>query len=171
MSQSAQHITQVDPRGPRFGAAVTVVVLGAILILGPRSAVAGVLLTIQLLAFAAGAVLGLGAQPYGAFFKKFVRPRLAAPTELEDSRPPQFAQAVGLGFALLGTVGWILGSPVLFYVALGAAFAAAFLNAAFNYCLGCEMYLLLQRTRSGASGTDANVTDSSTTSVSQVSHH
>jgi hypothetical protein len=30
-------------------------------------------------------------------------------------------------------------------VATAAALAAAFLNAAFGYCLGCEMYLLVRR--------------------------
>jgi hypothetical protein len=73
-----------------------------------------------------------------------VRPRLAPPKELEDPRPPKFAQQVGFAFALLGLVGyWI--APVLVVVSAAFIFFAAFLNAAFNYCLGCQMYLLLKR--------------------------
>jgi hypothetical protein len=82
--------------------------------------------------------------PYGLVFKKLVRPRLAAPSELEDSRPPQFAQKVGLGFALLGLIGFWF-APVLVAVSAGFIFFAAFLNAFFNFCLGCQMYLGLKR--------------------------
>jgi len=38
-------------------------------------------------------------------------------------------------------------TPYAFTVAVGFALAAAFLNAAFNYCLGCQMYLLILRAR------------------------
>lgn len=70
---------------------------------------------------------------------------MGPPSELEDQAPPRFAQAVGLVFGLVGAAGLLLGLDVLFYVAIGMALAAAFLNAAFNFCLGCEMYLLLTR--------------------------
>jgi hypothetical protein len=60
-------------------------------------------------------------------------------------RPPKFAQAVGFGFALVGTIAAFAGFEIAFTIAVGAALGAAFLNAAFNYCLGCEMYLLLIR--------------------------
>jgi hypothetical protein len=136
---------QIDPRGPRFGAAITTAVLALILILGPASGLALALLAIQTLAFATGAVLGLTAQPYGWLVRRFVRPRLARPHELEDQAPPRFAQAVGLVFALIGAVGLLTGLSAVFYVAIGAALAAAFLNAAFNFCLGCEMYLIARR--------------------------
>jgi len=78
--------TQVDPRGPRFGAAVTTVVLAAVLILGPGLGLP--LLIIQTFAFGAGSLLGLRYQPYGWVFRRLVRPRLGAPAELEDERPP-----------------------------------------------------------------------------------
>lgn len=145
MSATRPQDRPIDPRGSRFGAAVTTVVLALLIVLGPGSPVAGVLLAIQTLAFAAGAVLGLQTQPYGWLFRRFIRPRLAPPTELEDSGPPQFAQAVGLGFAVLAIVGWLTGVAAIFYLAVGMALAAAFLNAAFNFCLGCEMYLLIRR--------------------------
>lgn len=136
---------QIDPRGPRFGAAITTVVLGIVLVIGPG---AWPLLTLQAIAFAMGAVLGLQYQPYGVLYRALVQPRLGPPSATEDSRPPRFAQAVGLVFAAVGLLGAVLGLDVLFYVAVGMAFFAAFLNAAFDFCLGCEMYLRLQRLRS-----------------------
>ncbi len=135
--------TQVDPRGPRFGAAVTTVVLASVLVLGPQLGLP--LLIIQTFAFGAGSLLGLRYQPYGWVFRRFIRPRLAAPAGLEDERPPRFAQTVGLLFAAVALIGAFAGGPALFYVAAGFALIAATLNAVFNFCLGCELYLLGRR--------------------------
>jgi hypothetical protein len=134
----------IDPRGPRFGAAITSIVLAVILILGP-GVPALVLLIIQTIAFGLGSLVGLGAQPYGLVYKNLVRPRLSPPSELEDPRPPRFAQTVGLIFALAGLIGLVAQLPVLFYIAVGIALVAALLNSVFNYCLGCELYLLGRR--------------------------
>jgi len=130
----------IDVRGPRFGAAVTTVVLAVVLITGSAW-----LLAWQTLAFALGAAGGVGRSPYGWLFRKVVRPRLGPPSEFESPEPPRFAQAVGLVFAGVGLVGFALGPAWLGLVATAAALAAAFLNAAFGYCLGCEMYLLVRR--------------------------
>ncbi|MCD7440721.1 DUF4395 domain-containing protein [Streptomyces lincolnensis] len=130
----------IDARGPRFGAAVTTVVLAVVLITGSAW-----LLAWQTLAFALGAAGGVGRSPYGLLFRTAVRPRLGPPTEFEAPEPPRFAQAVGLVFAGLGLVGYAFGPEWLGLAATGAALAAAFLNAAFGYCLGCEMYLLVRR--------------------------
>ncbi|MFC8359457.1 DUF4395 domain-containing protein [Streptomyces griseorubiginosus] len=130
----------IDARGPRFGAAVTTVVLAAVLITGSVW-----LLAWQTLAFALGAAGGVGRSPYGLLFRKVVRPRIGPPTEFESPQPPRFAQAVGLAFAALGLVGYGIGPEWLGLAATGLALAAAFLNAAFGYCLGCEMYLLVRR--------------------------
>ncbi|MGW1883978.1 DUF4395 domain-containing protein [Streptomyces sp. NPDC001970] len=130
----------IDVRGPRFGAAVTTVVLAAVLITS-----SGILLAWQALCFAVGAVAGVQRSPYGWLFRTVVRPRIGPPTELESPAPPRFAQAVGLGFALLGLVGYVWGPEWLGMAATACALAAAFLNAAFSYCLGCEMYVLLRR--------------------------
>ena len=131
---------RVDVRGPRFGAAVTTVVLVAVLVTG-----SGWLLAAQAVVFAIGAAAGLRRAPYGLLFTHLVRPRLAAPTAFEDEAPPRFAQAVGLVFALVGAIGYLSGATVVGIAATGLALAAAFLNAAFGYCLGCEMYLLVLR--------------------------
>ena len=130
----------IDARGPRFGAAVTTVVLAAVLITGNVW-----LLAWQTLAFALGTAGGVGRSPYGLLFRKAVRPRIGPPTEFESPQPPRFAQAVGLAFAALGLVGYGIGPEWLGLAATGLALAAAFLNAAFGYCLGCEMYLLVRR--------------------------
>jgi len=135
---------QIDPRGPRFGAAITTVVLAVALLVAP-SPLATTLLTIQTVVFAIGAFIGLPAQPYGKIFAKFIRPRLAAPSELEDVAPPQFAQLVGFGFAIVAWVALLTHVIVVAQIAIGLALAAAFLNAAFGFCLGCEMYLIGKR--------------------------
>ncbi|MEE4419892.1 DUF4395 domain-containing protein [Streptomyces bugieae] len=131
---------RIDVRGPRFGAALTAVVLAAALISG-----SGWLLACQALVFAVGAVAGVQRSPYAWLFRVAVRPRLSAPTAFEDPAPPRFAQSVGLFFALVGLASFAAGAPWLGLAATAAALAAAFLNAAFGYCLGCEMYLLLRR--------------------------
>jgi hypothetical protein len=131
---------EIDVRGPRFGAAVTTVVLAVVLITS-----SGWLLAAQTLVFALGTFLGVAAAPYGVLFRTVVRPRLGPATDTEDARPPRFAQAVGLVFALVGVIGYFAGPDWLALAATGCALAAAFLNAVFGYCLGCEMYLLLRR--------------------------
>ena len=131
---------EIDPRGPRFGAMITTVVLATVLITGSVW-----LLAAQALVFAVGAVFGLRYAPYGVLYRKVIRPRLGPPVELESEAPPRFAQAVGLAFALIGVAGYAAGLTWLGLTATAAALAAAFLNAAFGFCLGCEMYLIIRR--------------------------
>lgn len=83
--------------------------------------------------------------PWGAIFRRFVQPRLSAPIALEDPRPPRFAQGVGLAVVSIGLALHLAGVPWALPIAAAAAFVAAFLNAAFAFCLGCQIYLLLQR--------------------------
>lgn len=130
----------IDPRGARFAAVVTTVVLAAALVTSSPW-----LLAVQAAVFAIGAIFGPASSPYAWVFARVIRPRLGPPAELEDSRPPRFAQAVGLGFAVVGLLGAILGVSVVFTLAVAAALAAAFLNAAFGFCLGCEIYLAFRR--------------------------
>ena len=132
----------IDPRGPRFGAALTTLVLSAALLLASP-----VLLGIQAVVFAVGVIAGPARQPYGRLFKALVRPRLSAPAYLEDPAAPRFAQACGLAFSALGLLGFALGAAWLALAAIALALAAAFLNAAFDFCLGCEIYLRAQRLR------------------------
>lgn len=163
---------RIDPRGARFAAALTSVVLATVLLLAPGP-VAVLLLAAQAVVFGIGAFAGVAATPYSLVFRSFVRPRLGPPAELEDAAPPRFAQAVGLGFAVVGLLGFLLGgaaaagagllgagvagasvagattvgmvATTVGMVATGLALAAALLNAAFGFCLGCELYLLTRR--------------------------
>jgi hypothetical protein len=130
----------IDARGPRFGASITTIVLAIALVTQNKW-----VLVAQGLVFLVGAIKGPQFTPYGLIFKNVVKPRLKGVAPTEDVRPPKFAQAVGFAFALVAAIGAFAGADLVFTIAVGMALAAAFLNAAFNYCLGCEMYLLLVR--------------------------
>jgi len=171
----------IDPRGPRFAATITTVLLLAATFLGligistarsfgwfayqpiaaasfasdtwaivaaspgQRALDPGFLLTVVIALLFLWSVLSPATAPWGVVFRRFVRPRLAPPTELEDPRPPRFAQGVGLFVVTIGLVLHLIGVPWALPIATAAAFIAAFLNAAFSFCLGCQIYLLLQR--------------------------
>lgn len=137
----------VDPRAPRFGAAITAVALLAVVFLAVAGAtVAAVLLLAAVTAlFAWGAFAGIRRHPYGLLFRRVVRPRLAPPAELEDAAAPTFAQFVGFVVTVAGLVVASAGAPAAAPIAAAVAFVAAFLNAAFDVCLGCRLYLLLVR--------------------------
>ena len=134
----------IDPRGPRFGAAVTAALLAITLLLGTGPA-ATTLLTVVGMLFILGVTRGLQGTVQGLAFRTWVRPRLAPPSELEDPRPPRFAQLVGLLVVGAGLLFAALGLPAAVPIAAAVALVAAFLNAAFGLCLGCELYLLLRR--------------------------
>jgi hypothetical protein len=130
----------IDPRGPRFGAVITVVVLAVVLITG-----SGWLLAAQMLVFATGALAGLRYAPYGIVYRRLVRPRLGPPAHTEPEAPPRFAQGVGMAFALGGVLGYATGATGVGIAFTALALVAAFLNAAFDICLGCQVYLFIQR--------------------------
>lgn len=139
----------IDPRGPRFTAGITAVLLlvDAALGFGGAELAAWLLLAAITALFAWGAFAGVRRHPFGVLFKRAVRPRLSPPDELEDPRPPTFAQGVGFAVTLVGVVLGAVGLPLAVPIAASFAFIAAFLNAVFGYCLGCQIYLLLVRAR------------------------
>lgn len=146
----------IDPRGPRFAAAITAALLLAVVVLGVAGGAAAgaawALLTVLSAVFAWSAVAGVKRHPFGLVFRRFIRPRLAPPEELEDPRPPTFAQAVGFAVTIAGVVLGAVGVASAVPIAAGLAFLAAFLNAAFGFCLGCQLYVLLVRARVIARG-------------------
>ena len=147
---------QVDVRGPRFVAWVTTVVLVVTLLVSAVSAAAAaVLLGIQAVVFAIGAVRGPRQHPYGIVFASVVAPRLGPATDREPVPPLKFAQLVGFVFAVVGVLGFAGGLPSLGLAATGFALVAAFLNAAFGICLGCQLYPLIARLRPKSSTTTA----------------
>lgn len=152
--------TGIDPRGPRFAASITAVLLLVAVFLAlagvsttaladssllQRVLDAGFLLSLIIALLFLWGVLSPATAPWGVIFRRFVQPRLAPPTEREDPRPPRFAQGVGLAVVAIGVLLHLLGVPWALPIAVGAAFLAAFLNAAFAFCLGCQLYLILQR--------------------------
>jgi protein-S-isoprenylcysteine O-methyltransferase Ste14 len=146
--KTATH-AKVDPRGLRFAAGVTTVLLALTLILDSAWPLA-----VQAMVFAISVAFGVQASPYGQLFKRLIRPRLGPPKELEDAAPPRFAQLVGLVFAVAGLIGYLTGAAVLGVVATGFALVAAFVNAAVGLCLGCEAYLLIHRIRTPTTATN-----------------
>ncbi|AKK29435.1 DUF4395 domain-containing protein [Mycobacterium sp. EPa45] len=141
-------IAQVDVRGPRFAAWVTTAVLVAVLVVSGFSTVAAtVLLALQAVVFAIGAVRGPRQHPYGLIFANLVAPRLSPVSEREPVPPLKFAQLVGFVFAVVGVAGFGLGAPLVGTIATAFALFAAFLNAAFGICLGCQIYPLVARFR------------------------
>jgi Domain of unknown function (DUF4395) len=131
---------EIDPRGPRFAAAITTVVLAVVLVTGSVW-----LLAAQVAVFAVGALAGLRYAPYGLLYRRLIRPRLGPPQHTEPEAPPRFAQAVGLVVAGVGVICLAAGATAVGLVFTALALAAAFLNAAFDLCLGCHLYLFIQR--------------------------
>jgi hypothetical protein len=147
----------VDPRAPRFAAALTTAVLAGALVSGSPW-----VLLAQAVAFALGAAHH---PPYALLFRRFVRPRLGPPAELEDPRPLRFAQVIGLLFTLVALAGAATGVPAVTVGATAAALGAAFLNAVFGVCLGCEAYLLLRRAGVSRSGPEERTLETTPTPI------
>jgi len=147
-SRKGQDQMQIDPRGPRFGALLTMVMFIIVLITSNYWVLAA-----QAVVFAIATLLGLRYSPYGLIYSRLVRPRLGPPGELEDEAPPRFAQAVGLCIAVVGIIGYATGVTPLGIVAASLGLIAAILNGIFGICLGCEMYLMIRRTWPAHAGT------------------
>jgi hypothetical protein len=133
---------EIDPRGPRFGALITMVVFAVILATGNVW-----LLTAQAVVFAVAAFFGMRYAPYGLVYRWLLRRRLGPPRELEAAAPPRFAQAVGLVISVIGIIGYATGVHPLGMAAVALGLVAAVLNGVFGLCLGCEMYLLIRRAK------------------------
>jgi hypothetical protein len=131
---------EIDPRGPRFSAVITTIVLAVVLITGSAW-----LLAAQVAVFAVGALAGLRYAPYGLVYRHLVRPRLGSPAHTEAEAPPRFAQAVGMVVAGVVLICLAAGATPAGLAFTALALAAAFLNAAFDLCLGCHVYLFIQR--------------------------
>jgi Domain of unknown function (DUF4395) len=131
---------KIDPRGQRFSAALSTVVLAVVLVTGSVW-----LLAFQAVVFGIGAVAGMAYAPYGMIYRWLVRPRLGPPIQMEDAAGPRFAQGVGLVVSIIGVIGYATGLTPLGMAGTALALAAAFLNAVFGLCLGCEMYVLIRR--------------------------
>jgi hypothetical protein len=132
---------ELDPRGQRFAATLTSIILIVVLATGW-----GWLALAQAVVFAITAA-DPRRGPYSYLYRALVLPRIGPPAEREPAAPVRFAQLVGFTFAAVATIGYLSGVTVLGVVFAAFALLAAFLNAAFGLCLGCEAYLALRRLR------------------------
>ena len=130
---------QLDPRGPRFAAALATVVLIVVLATGW-----GWLAAAQALVFGITAATPRRG-PYALIYRSVVAPRLGPSAEQEEAAPVRFAQLVGFVFLTVASIGYLSGATILGVVFAAFGLLAAFLNAAFGLCLGCETYLAARR--------------------------
>ena len=140
INQSNKPVILIDARGPRYSAGITSVVL-ALALFTESSYVIG----FQFAVFLSAVLFGLRRSIYGFIYRNLIQPRLSGPVPSEDQRAPRFAQLIGALFAFVALLGGITGNSAVFLIATSFALGAAFLNAAFGFCLGCQIYLILLR--------------------------
>jgi len=142
MSKSIQDkpVRLIDARGPRYTAAITALVLSAALVTESN-----LIIGFQFVVFLTAVLFGLRKSLYGFIYRNLIQPRLSGPVPSENEAAPRFAQLVGALFAATALLGGVSGNSAVFLVATSFALAAAFLNAAFSFCLGCQFYLLILR--------------------------
>jgi hypothetical protein len=133
----------IDARGPRYAAAITTTVLALALITESNY-----LIGFQFAVFLSAVLFGLRRSIYGFVYRNLIQPRLSGPIPSENEAAPRFAQLIGALFAFVALLGGVNGNTEVFLTATSFALVAAFFNAAFGFCLGCQMYLLLIRVRS-----------------------
>jgi hypothetical protein len=103
------------------------------------------LLASQVAVFAFTAFVSFQWSLWAQIFARVIWPRIGAPAELEDARPPRFAQFVGFVFTALALTTFALGVDVAGYGLTALAFGGAALNASTGLCLGCQAYHLIRR--------------------------
>ena len=140
INQVPKKAVLIDARGPRYSAGITTVVL-ALALITESSYVIG----FQFAVFLSAVLFGLRRSIYGFIYRNLIQPRLSGPVPSEDQRAPRFAQLIGALFAFVALLGGITGNSAVFLIATSFALGAAFLNAAFGFCLGCQIYLILVR--------------------------
>ena len=142
MSNNIQSKPQVliDARGPRYSAALTSIVLSIALVTE-----SSLIIGFQLAVFLTAVIFGLRRSIYGLIYRNLIQPRLSGPVPSEGEAAPRFAQLIGALFAFVALLGGVSGNSAVFFIATSFALGAAFLNAAFGFCLGCQFYLLIFR--------------------------
>lgn len=142
---------RVDAYGVRFGQGLvgTLVVLAFALDLP-------IVVPALALVLGIGAVFGLRYAPFGALYRRVVRPLTGIRGPKEAASPKRFAQTLGATFLALATVG-LFGAQGLVQLAVGWGFAflvaaLALVAAVTDFCLACRMYPLFRRfaVRTGA---------------------
>jgi hypothetical protein len=128
----------IDPRGHRFGAALSVAILLIGFLMSAPMAVAFLAAALGISAFFGTRYSILG-RPWPVIRRAL---RIAPPRELEHELPPRFAQALGfIGFSV-ATILFLVGLPTLGWVVAAAVGSLQAVLAATGYCLGCRLYFL-----------------------------
>ena len=140
LSTKSKSVQLIDARGPRYSAALTTIVLSVAIITESN-----LIIGFQFAVFLSAVIFGLRRSIYGFLYRNLIQPRLSGPVPSEYESAPRFAQLIGALFALTALIGGLTGNSALFLIATGFALSAAFLNAAFDFCLGCKIYLLILR--------------------------
>ena len=146
ITSNTKQVVLIDARGPRYSAAITTTVLALALITESNY-----LIGFQFAVFLSAVIFGLRRSIYGFIYRNLIQPRLSGPVPSENEAAPRFAQLIGALFAFVALLGGVTGNTAIFLTATSFALVAAFLNAAFGFCLGCQMYLLLLRFKSNLS--------------------
>ena len=94
--------------------------------------------------FIARVLTGPTLSPLGRFAVDLAAPRLGSP-RFTAGPPKRFAQGIGVVFSVSASLLWLAGAPTAARVVAGALATAAFLEAAFGFCLGCRIFALLMR--------------------------
>lgn len=128
---------QVDPRGQRFGAGLSAVVL--VLAFGLSLPWLAVLVGLNL---AISAAFGTRLFLPGRLWPVIRRTLRLGPVALEHEYPPRFAQALGATFIGLGAVAFAVGATPLGWLLAGAVAILQVLLAATGICVGCRLYVL-----------------------------
>jgi hypothetical protein len=129
---------QIDPRGQRFGAGVSAIVL--VLAFALSAPWLAVLVGVNLGVSAAfGTRLFLPGRAWRAVRSAF---RIGPPVETEHEYPPRFAQALGATFLGLAALAFVAGLPPLGWLLAAAVAALQTLLAATGICVGCRLYFL-----------------------------
>jgi hypothetical protein len=127
----------IDPRGHRFGAATSALLLVGSFWLG---APIGVLLA--LLSIGTSAAFGLRWSIYGAAWRRIVKLAHLGPAQPEHEYPPRFAQTLGSVALTLALLAFVAGIPVVGWVLALAVAGLQGLLGVTGYCLGCRLYFL-----------------------------
>jgi Domain of unknown function (DUF4395) len=139
-------VPMVDPRQPRFGQAVTGLVLLAGYVLEWS-----IMIPVLAAVLAGASLLGPKANLYAYLYRGGARLlRLGPPAELEEAAPPRFANTVGFVFLAAASVAYYAFDPPPLggWLAWGLALvvsALALLAAVTGLCVGCELYVAVRR--------------------------
>jgi hypothetical protein len=127
----------IDPRGHRFGASVSAVILACSYLL---NAPVGVLLVLA--SIGTSAAFGMRWSVYGMIWRRLAKALRLGAVEMEHEYPPRFAQTLGSICLTFSLIAFVAGLPLLGWLFAAAVAALQTLLGVTGYCLGCKLYFL-----------------------------